>query len=315
MSIKADTHHTYKFPGSCPGCYEDDAQYIETEHYGDGDHTEVRRSCDVCGCRWEEIMSIKPDRVEISRPPQERSLDQLWDGADIEFERDENLVAEFLDPKSPAGQYLLKKAGGRKASSGTPRTAGLELEAAWFGSRTPKRTAGGLSDLEDFLGKDNFRALVLLRRNLMGATEVSTQTAELLGDCMLAMNKKLKLDSNTKTALNKMRNLDDRMGAEGARNQIFKIADLLGMKLPSAMFASTGARTAGRVLKRQEKILQKYLDSGGDELWWDSLPPRVQQDLRRVKDTETLHHDVSRWLMDNNSPQFTSGIGMKWGGE
>jgi len=103
-------------------------------------------------------------------------------------------------------------------------------------AKTDTKTAGGYDDLKAVIGDDQYRKLILLRRNLHGATEASTQTSNLLVDCIAEMAKKLKLDSNTKAALNKMRNLDDRMKPDMARNQIFKIADLLKIKLPSGSF-------------------------------------------------------------------------------
>ena len=106
---------------------------------------------------------------------------------------------------------------------------GIEKDAA-------KKQAGGYDDLKAVIGDDQYRTLILLRRNLHGATEASTETSNLLSDCIAEMAKKLKLDTNTKTALNKMRNLNDKMRPDAARNQIFKIADLLKIKLPSGSF-------------------------------------------------------------------------------
>lgn len=62
-----------------------------------------------------------------------------------------------------------------------------------------------------------------------------------------------------------------------------------------------------RLMSRQEKILQQYLDKAGTRAVMDyaDLPPRTQQMLRRVKDQETLPMDVDRWLMDNNNPHLS----------
>ena len=65
-------------------------------------------------------------------------------------------------------------------------------------------------------------------------------------------------------------------------------------------------KTARKLHKRQEKVLQKYLDQGGGEEFFDDLPQRTQDELRRVKDTETLHMDVDRWLQDNAIDGHTS---------
>jgi len=58
-----------------------------------------------------------------------------------------------------------------------------------------------------------------------------------------------------------------------------------------------------KLMSRQEKVLKAYLDDAGARavMEFDNLPLRVQSDLRRVKDQETLHMDVNRWLMDNNN--------------
>jgi hypothetical protein len=63
------------------------------------------------------------------------------------------------------------------------------------------------------------------------------------------------------------------------------------------------ARTA-RLRSRQEHILEDYLRNGQPVMTFDELPSRVRSKLRRVSDHETLHQDVSRWLMDNNNPHL-----------
>lgn len=73
-------------------------------------------------------------------------------------------------------------------------------------------------------------------------------------------------------------------------------------------FKAADWKTA-KLQKRQEAILKKYLDSAGSRavMFFDELPPRVQDELRRVKDQETLHMDVDRWLGDNNNPHLRTG--------
>lgn len=96
----------------------------------------------------------------------------------------------------------------------------------------------GWEMMKEVLG-DDYMSLVLVRRNMHGATEESTQVADVLAGSLSALAKKLKLDRNTVTAINKMRNLaknGDRWNHDMRRNQIFKIADLLGVKLPHGMF-------------------------------------------------------------------------------
>jgi hypothetical protein len=304
MSIKPDTRHTMKNPGSCPGCYEDDRLLIETEHYGDEDFNEVRRFCDVCGCHWEEISPTRPTDIGISRPPQDKNIKYLLEDND-----------GHVDPKSPVGKYLAANLKGRKATrSGTPRTAGTELEVAWFGGApTGKTASNGHIMLQSHV---DVRKLGKVAGKLRG---VDDQSAELLGEVLDGLADAMDLTSGEAAALSRLQWVAEKGGSADPsllRNNIFKAANSLGLRLPSGMFASTGGRkTARKLHKRQEKILQKYLDSGGNELWWDSLPPRVQQDLRRVKDTETLHMDVTRWLGDNNNPHLQSKWASKRGGE
>ena len=74
-------------------------------------------------------------------------------------------------------------------------------------------------------------------------------------------------------------------------------------KMPAELLekfkAKKKAKTA-RLMKRQEKILRQYLDSASSPAMdYDGLPPQVQSALRRVKNQETLHSDVERWLGDN----------------
>jgi len=63
---------------------------------------------------------------------------------------------------------------------------------------------------------------------------------------------------------------------------------------------------AARLMKRQEKVLEKYLASGGNAMSYDDLPRNVRASLERIKDTETLWSDVERWLSDNNNPHLKS---------
>ena len=52
-----------------------------------------------------------------------------------------------------------------------------------------------------------------------------------------------------------------------------------------------------RLMKRQIKILEKFVANAYDvPIFFDDLPPNVIAQLRRVKDQETLHMDVERWL-------------------
>jgi hypothetical protein len=72
--------------------------------------------------------------------------------------------------------------------------------------------------------------------------------------------------------------------------------------LPFMLVPSLGkaaASKAAKLMARQESILKKYLDEGGDARLVDDLPGDVLAALRRVKDQETLESDVDRWFSDN----------------
>jgi hypothetical protein len=308
MSIKADTRYTMKNPGSCPGCFEDDRQYIETEEYSDDRIREIRRGCDVCGTRWDEVHSATPDKVEISRDPQERLLDEYLVPAKGTMAP---TLSEIINFDSPAGKYLAAKIG-RKAHSGAPSTEHSQLEAAWFGGAPAAKTAewkgwdedmpvqvvtsNGIEvfknlaaakkkyrDLDPRSGKGgftwamkgsvkgrpairfeesgsykqisraaktasnghimlqglvDFRKLGKVRSSLKG---VDDQSAELLRDVLEELADAMELTSGQQQALNRLKWVAEKGGSADPsllRNNIFKAANSLGMKLPSGMFAS-----------------------------------------------------------------------------
>ena len=70
-------------------------------------------------------------------------------------------------------------------------------------------------------------------------------------------------------------------------------------------------KEAAKLQARQIKILKDYLaDHQGRFIsWFDDLPQEVQSALVRVKDSETLHMDVDRWLGDNNKTAAEQWIG------
>ena len=65
---------------------------------------------------------------------------------------------------------------------------------------------------------------------------------------------------------------------------------------------------SAKLMSRQEAILKKYIEGGGDAMMFEDLPSNVRKDLSKVKDQETLHSDADRWLGDNNNPHLRS----KW---
>ena len=70
-------------------------------------------------------------------------------------------------------------------------------------------------------------------------------------------------------------------------------------------------KEAAKLQARQIKILKDYIteNSGRFVSWFDDLPQEVQSALVRVKDSETLHMDVDRWLGDNNKTAAEQWIG------
>lgn len=83
------------------------------------------------------------------------------------------------------------------------------------------------------------------------------QSAELLQDVVSEFDKILTLSNNQSFALTRLREIvknADKWDAANLRNQIFKAADLLGLKLPSMMFASEEKVAAGRVLKKDIRL-------------------------------------------------------------
>ena len=101
-------------------------------------------------------------------------------------------------------------------------------------------------------------------------------------------------------------------------NELWKMAKSLTetaekmAKAAGKMSKKGSKKTARKLHKRQEKVLQKYLDSAGSRAVanFDQLPSNVRSELERIKDTETLWSDVERWLGDNNNPHLQS----KWAG-
>ncbi len=70
--------------------------------------------------------------------------------------------------------------------------------------------------------------------------EGDAQSAELLREATYTLADIMRLKDNQARALNRLRNSLDNAGRwkpDMQRNNIFKAANLLGMKLPSAMFA------------------------------------------------------------------------------
>jgi len=150
---------------------------------------------------------------------------------------------------------------------------------------TEKEAAtAGWQIMTELLG-DDYRGLILARRNLHGATPASTQTADVLAASLEALAKKFKVDRNAQVAVNKLRLLSksaSRWDYEMQRNAIFKIGDLLGVKLPSGMFASD--QSAGRTAKSPYTVNQEAMAAeAGNSLSRESDPIKLAAKIVKLK--------------------------------
>lgn len=117
----------------------------------------------------------------------------------------------------------------------------------------------------------------------------------------------LRMDRNTEMALNKMRNLmvksnwNDPKALALLRNQVFKIADLLGIKLPHAMFASQD-KEAARKFKKGDFVYIKSTNAIAQVL--DAFDARGTQEVRTDADGMRDADD----LEPLKSKHFKSGV-------
>ena len=98
------------------------------------------------------------------------------------------------------------------------------------------------------------------------------QSADLLVNCLAKLEEELEFPNNIEQGTNKLRNLlHDGQNWDAAllRNNVFKVADLYGLKLPSAMFASQdkGATHGGRPRNYQYTSLADAVEETGDEAY------------------------------------------------
>lgn len=132
-----------------------------------------------------------------------------------------------------------------------------------YGIQNTEKTAGrgGIDDLEKILGPKKWREITILRRNLHGASPLSTKGADLLWDCIEALAKRVQMDPKTTEALNQMRWLND--GHKPAQNMasILDLAKTLGVRAnytTQDLIAQFGNRLGyTRVLYRQVKSVLK----------------------------------------------------------
>lgn len=152
-----------------------------------------------------------------------------------------------------------------------------------------KFARNGMNHLKMMLGGDKpYRNLILLRRNLIGASEISNQTAEVLSDAIYALSEELEMKPNVLGALNKMKSIADRgdkMSFDMLRNQIFKAADLLKIKLPSMMFASILADRDGNYMSVQNirDIASMSQELAEQIQYGDDMPDWVEDKLSSAR--------------------------------
>lgn len=88
------------------------------------------------------------------------------------------------------------------------------------------------------------------------------QSSNLLRDAYLELSDQLDITDNQRYALNRMKNVVencDRMQPAGIRNQVFKAADMLGMRLPSGIFASQKTASLKKFQKKCNIYYRKHL--------------------------------------------------------
>lgn len=97
------------------------------------------------------------------------------------------------------------------------------------------RTAGSFG-VEVVRGRVDPRKFSKTRAILM---KEDKQSADLLGEIFRVLVKKLTPDQSVERALNRLGNLvSGSQDPTNLRNQVFKVADELGIRLPSGVFAS-----------------------------------------------------------------------------
>ena len=137
-----------------------------------------------------------------------------------------------LDPRSGKGGFTWAMKGSVK---GRPAIRFEESGSYKQISRAAKTASNGHIMLQ---GLVDFRKLGKVRSNLKG---VDDQSAELLRDVLEELADAMELTSGQQQALNRLKWVAEKGGNADPsllRNNIFKAANSLGMKLPSGMFAS-----------------------------------------------------------------------------
>ena len=167
-----------------------------------------------------------------------------------------------------------------------------------------KFAGNGRSHLKMMLGGDAvYRKLVMVHRNLMGATGASTETAKVLTEAIATLSEELELKPNVVGALNKMKSIaerGDKMSFDMLRNQIFKTADLLKVKLPSMMFASILADRDGNYMSVQNirdiasmsQELSEHIQYGDDMPDW--VEDKLSSARQAISDLHRYYRESPR---------------------
>ena len=137
----------------------------------------------------------------------------------------------------------------------------------------------------------------------MGATGASTETAKVLTEAIATLSEELELKPNVVGALNKMKSIaerGDKMSFDMLRNQIFKTADLLKVKLPSMMFASILADRDGNYMSVQNirdiasmsQELSEHIQYGDDMPDW--VEDKLSSARQAISDLHRYYRESPR---------------------
>jgi hypothetical protein len=148
------------------------------------------------------------------------------------------------------------------------------------GQARPSKTAASDRNFFSMVDKDGWKAI---RRSL--AKEGDTASVKLWDEAARLIAKQLEMPSKYDVALTRMMNLIDRgpRNAEMTRNQVFKIADLLGIKLPHGIFASTDKQAKHRA------GLPPY---GSWNKFWRHTWQLAARDMREMTADEDIKHAI-----------------------
>jgi len=125
---------------------------------------------------------------------------------------------------------------------------------AWKRANDMKKEAGGMSSALDLLfsiiGQGSSSKGQKMFKDTKKALKTDEQSQQMMTGVIRKVAESLILDQKENTALNYIIMAMRNVKADGAaRNSIFKAANILGMKLPSSMFASEDSELRERLVK------------------------------------------------------------------